>query len=118
MRKSLWLTVVATLLGLLTFAPVEAAALNLGTSPPVQPHITAITDGALCFDPTNCKITANLTYNTDVGIAGNVIPDFAFVDITSRTTCPVQAVTTSPPPAGALGPLVTNTLYLRTWCAI
>jgi hypothetical protein len=32
--------------------------------------------------------------------------------------CPVQAVTTVPPPASALGPPVTNTLYLRTWCLV
>ncbi len=69
MRKALWLTLVAALLGLLAFAPVDAAGLSQDPTTSAIPHITAITDGALC---------------------------------------PVQAVTTVPPPASALGPPVTN----------
>ena len=117
MGKALWLSLVAALLGLLAIAPVDAAGLSQDLTNSTVPRITAITDGAMCING-SCKITANVTYNTGVGISGNAIPDFAIFDVTLRTSCPVQAVTTSPPPAGALGPVVSNTLYLRTWCLV
>src|SRR4051812_2411626 len=101
MRKALWLTIVSALLSLLTLAPADAAPLQPNATAPV-PRIIAITDGALCFDPASCKITASLTYNVPVAIAGSVIGDFAFVDLPTKTSCPVVAVTTSPPPAGTL----------------
>ena len=118
MGKAIWLIVIAALLGALAFTPVDAAGPSQDAIAAVVPHMTAISDGALCSFGGSCKITANVTYSTSVGIFGNAVPDFAIEDVTLRTSCPVQAVTTTPPPAGPLGLVSIGTLYLRTWCLV
>jgi hypothetical protein len=117
MRRVIWLAILAILASFLAFAPVNAA--DAGSDPliGVVPRITAVTSGELCFDLL-CKVTATLTYSTGVGISGDAIPDFSIVDVTQKIACPVQAVTTVPPPAGVPPPIASNTLYLRSMCAV